>query len=390
MAGSEPQARDVGAHVRDLLRRVPLVDGHNDLPWQVELKAGRDLERIDLFAGRDDVHTDIPRLRRGGLGAQFWAAYVPCDISGDAAVVHAFAQVDLILRMQKRWSDAFAFADTADDVESIHRSGRIASLIGIEGGHSLGHRVDGDPVVALGVLRMLRRCGARYLTLTHNDTHSWADSATDQAVHDGLSEFGERVVREMNRIGMLVDLSHVAPSTMRDALRVSSAPVVFTHSSARALCDHVRNVPDEILERVAQNGGTVMVTFVPSFVNECVRRHWSLRREIAAASQGEARERALADYDRENQVPRAQLTDVVDHIEHVARVAGIDHVGIGGDFDGIQSVPVGLEDVSKYHDLFVELVHRGFSDEDCEKIAGRNILRTLRRADEVAKQEVTE
>lgn len=364
--------------VRALLARTPLVDGHNDLPWQVEMRAERDWSRFDLAERRDDVHTDIPRLRAGGLGAQFWAAYVPCDVRGHAAVTHAFAQVDVVLRMLQRWSDVFDFAQSAGEVVEAHARGKIASLIGLEGGHCLG---EDQP---LAILRMLRRCGARYLTLTHNDTHAWADSATDEARHDGLSELGVRIVREMNALGMLVDLSHVSPATMRDALDATFAPVVFTHSSARALCDHVRNVPDEILQRVKTNGGVVMVTFVPSFVNEAVRAHWAERRAIAARHDGDERSAALARYDREREVPRAHLADVADHVEHVIEVAGIDHVGIGGDFDGIESVPIGLEDVSKYDALFVELMRRGVSEDDCEKIAGRNILRVLRAADELA------
>lgn len=366
------------ARARALLQRVPLVDGHNDLPWQVERRAARQWERFDLAERRDDVHTDIPRLRAGGLAAQFWAAYVPCEIRGSEAVEHAFAQVDVIRRMVACWPEVFEFVESADGVMRAHGRGRIASLIGLEGGHCLGER---EP---LAILRMLRRCGARYLTLTHNDTHSWADSATDEARHDGLSALGVRIVQEMNAIGVLVDLSHVAPTTMRDALEASRVPVVFTHSSARALCDHVRNVPDEILERVRDNGGTVMVTFVPSFVRESVRAHWAERRAIAARTDGEERMRALAAFDASHAVPRAELGDVADHIEHVARVAGIDHVGVGGDFDGIESVPRGLEDVSKYCELFAELMRRGFSDEDCEKIAGRNILRVLRAAGDCA------
>ncbi|HMQ22425.1 MAG TPA: dipeptidase [Planctomycetota bacterium] len=363
-----------------LLERVPLVDGHNDLPWQLELRAERDLERMDLSAPQTGLHTDIPRLQRGGIGAQFWAAYVPCEVSGDAAVKHALLQVDLIHRFIERWSDCFAFADSADDVEAIHSvkqpKRKVACLIGVEGGHALGS--------SLAVLRILRRLGTRYLTLTHNKTHDWADSATDVARHGGLSAFGEEVVREANRVGILVDLSHTSVATMEAALRVSRAPVVFTHSSARALCDHVRNVPDAVLRQLRENGGTIMVTFVPSFLNEAVRQHWARRREVAASSE-DARV-ALESYDTEHPLPRATLVDVALHLEHLRAVVGVDHIGIGGDFDGIESVPLGLEDVSKYVDLFALLFDRGWTDEELAKVAGHNILRTLRDAEQVARK----
>ncbi|MCA8970676.1 MAG: dipeptidase [Planctomycetes bacterium] len=361
----------VDALVKALTTRVPLVDGHNDLPWQIEMLANRELTAFDLGAERSDVHTDIPRLRRGGVGAQFWAAYVPCEVEGDAAVKHALAQIDLVYRIVQRWRDDFAFAENATQVEAVHAAGKIACLIGVEGGHAIGD--------SLAVLRMFRRLGVRYLTLTHNKSHSWADSATDAPRHGGLSGFGEEVVREMNRIGMIVDLSHTSDATMEAAMRVSQAPVVFTHSSSRAVCNHVRNVPDTILQRLRELGGTIMVTFVPSFLRDDVRRHWAERREIASRGNPAA----VEEFDRTNAVPKASLADVVLHLEHLRSVVGIDHIGIGGDFDGIESVPTGLEDVSKYHDLFVLLVERGWTEDELEKIAGRNILRTMNRVDEV-------
>ncbi len=374
-----PTASATITRARALLARFPLVDGHNDLPWAVWMRANRDLDRLDLGVRQGALQTDLPRLREGGLGAQFWVAYVPCDKTGDVAVRTALEQIDLIHEMIARYSDTLEFAWTADDVVRIHQGGRLASLIGVEGGHCLGE--------SLGVLRAFWRLGARYLTLTHSANTTWADSATDERAHGGLTEFGEAVVRELNRLGMLVDLAHVSVEVMHHALRVTQAPVVFTHSSARALSDHVRNVPDDVLTQVADNGGTVMVAFVPSFVNEAVRQHWAMRRVEKARLEaaGEPVEPGLAIWDAARSVPRAQLTDVADHIDHIRDVAGIDHVGIGADFDGIESTPRGLEDVSKYVDLIAELLRRGYSDDDVEKVVGGNVLRTMRAAEAAAR-----
>ena len=369
--------------IRALLASTPLVDGHNDLLWELRDQVAYDLDRIDISGSCPSVQTDLPRLRRGGVGAQFWSVFVPSDLPGDTAVTATLEQLDGFHRMLRRYPDDLELALTADDVERVAATGRIASLAGMEGGQSIG--------CSLGALRMMHALGARYLTLTHNDNTPWADSATDVPEHDGLTTFGEDVVREMNRLGMLVDLSHVAPSTMRDALDVTAAPVVFSHSSARALCDHPRNVPDEVLGRLPANGGVCMVTFVPGFVSQEVADVWLA---------GDAEERRLAAElpDRPDEVrsrmevwhaahPAATATvaQVADHVDHVRDLAGIDHVGVGGDFDGVEVLPVGLADVASYPVLFSELRRRGYSDEDLRKVAGRNVLRVLRAAEEVSR-----
>ena len=331
---------------RRLLGATPVIDGHNDYPWAVRENAGGDLTKLDIRRPQPSLMTDIARLRAGGLGGQFWSVYVPATGPDDHpadAVTATLEQIDLVHRMMDLYRDDMALALTAEDIERIEAGGRIASLIGMEGGHSIDS--------SLGVLRDMYRLGARYMTLTHSLSTPWADSATDTARLGGLSPFGEEVVREMNRLGMLVDLSHVSPDTMADALRVTSAPVIFSHSSARAVTDVPRNVPDEILTRLPANGGVVMVTFVPSFVS--------------------------AD-------SPATIDDVADHIDHIRQVAGIDHVGLGGDFDGITSVVQGLEDVSTYPALVAELLRRGYADEDIAKIARGNVLRALRGAEAAA------
>jgi len=369
------------AAARDLLRHHPLVDGHNDLPWRLREGSGLDLRRVDLAAPVVGTHTDLPRLRRGGVGAQFWSVYVPGALQGEAALATTLEQVDLVHRMIGRHPDDLELALSADDVESAFGRGRIASLLGAEGGHSIAG--------SLGVLRVLHRLGVRYLTLTHNVNVPWADSATDVPATGGLSAFGEEVVREMNRLGMLVDLSHVADSTARDALRVTEAPVVFSHSGARAVCDHPRNVPDDVLRGLAANGGVCMVTFVSDFVSPGCRA-WALglRAEMERrgldprdpAAQATAAGEYLADHPR----PRATLAQVADHVEHAREVAGVDHVGLGGDYDGNTSWPEGMTDVSSYPTLFVELARRGWSDADLAKLASGNVLRALRQAEEVA------
>lgn len=380
-------AQSEQARVQRILREVPLIDGHNDLPWQYQKRVSNQLERIDVRSEQKTLspmlHTDIPRLRRGGVGGQFWSVYVSADLEEAAAVQAVLEQIDVVHRLNALYPDVFAMARTADDVVRIHKSGKIASLIGVEGGHSIGG--------SLAVLRQLHRLGAGYMTLTHSDNVAWADAATDDPKLDGLSPFGVEVVREMNRLGMLVDLSHVSPATMHDAIDASAAPVIFSHSSARAVADHPRNVPDDVLRRMKDNGGVVMVTFVPGFISEKIRLHG------AAKSAEEARLKALyrgqpkavadrlAEWTAANPTPRATLGDVADHIEHIIRVAGPDHVGIGSDFDGIESVPVGLEDVSTYPALLVELARRGHSDEELRKLVGLNVLRVMRRAEEVAR-----
>jgi membrane dipeptidase len=380
-------AQNNEARVQRILREVPLIDGHNDLPWQYQKRVSNQLERIDIRSEQKTLtptlQTDIPRLRRGGVGAQFWSVYVSADLKDAAAVQAVLEQIDVVHRLSAIYPETFEMARTADDVVRIHKSGKIASLIGVEGGHSIGG--------SLAVLRQLHRLGAGYMTLTHSDNIAWADAATDDPKLDGLSPFGVEVVREMNRLGMLVDLSHVSPATMHDAIDASAAPVIFSHSSARAVADHPRNVPDDVLRRMKQNGGVVMVTFVPGFISEKIRQHGAAKSaeeaRLKALYRGQPKVAAekLDEWTAANPAPRASLSDVADHIEHVIRVAGPDHVGIGSDFDGIDSVPVGLEDVSTYPALLVELAKRGHSDDQLRKLVGLNVLRVMRRAEEVAR-----
>jgi membrane dipeptidase len=338
------QGGDLLARAMALHKQVPLIDGHNDYPWALrQNNVERDLNKLDIRMPQPKLHTDIPRLRAGGVGGQFWSVYVPANMQGPAAVRATFEQIDVVHRMVRKYPDTFELALTAADVERIFKAGRIGSLIGIEGGHSIDN--------SLATLRMFYAAGARYMTLTHSTNIRWADSGTDMPKVEGLSRFGEEVVREMNRLGMLVDLSHTSADAMRDAIRVSEAPVIFSHSDARALNDHGRNVPDDVLQLVRRNGGVVMVTFVPGFLTS---------------------------------TGKATLADVANHMDHVRKVAGADHVGIGSDFDGIETVPVGLEDVSKYPALTAELLRRGWPDDDIRKALGSNVLRVMRRAEEVA------
>jgi membrane dipeptidase len=374
------------ARARKLLDEVPLVDGHNDLPWEYRQRVQNHLDKIDLRADtghfEKPMHTDIPRLRKGGVGGQFWSVYVPVELAGPQAVVAVLEQIDDVHRLVARYPDVFALATTADDVVRIHKAGKIASLIGMEGGHSIDN--------SLGALRTLYAAGARYMTLTHSKNNDWADSATDAPVHGGLTRFGEEVVREMNRLGMLVDLSHVSPQTMKEALAVAAAPVIFSHSSAKALDAHPRNVPDDVLALLPQNGGLVMVTFVPSFVSEEVRA-WNSEQDAEEARLKALRpdspdevKAAVEAWEKAHPAPRATLVQVADHIEHVRKVAGIDHVGLGSDFDGITSTPVDLTGVDSYPALLAELLRRGWSDAEVKKLAGGNLLRVFRQAEEVA------
>ena len=371
-------AQDTVARVSELLSRHPLIDGHNDLAWEVRQQVGYDFDRLDLSQRLTTTHTDLPRLREGGVGAQFWSVWVPCTLPDGAAVIQTLEQIDAVHQMVARYGDHLGFARTADELEAVFASGRIASLMGAEGGHSIG--------CSLAVLRMLHVLGVRYLTLTHNDNVPWADSATDEPVNGGLSAFGVEVVREMNRIGMLVDLSHVSADTMRDALAVSEVPAIFSHSSARAVCDVARNVPDDVLETLGAKGGVCMVTFVPEFVSLAASQ-W--RKEAAAAALEEGVRPSdhlafgafAATYSKQHAKPAATIDQVVAHIEHVRAVAGVDHVGIGGDYDGTEELPVGLEDVSGYPRLFAALVDRGWSDRDLTKLAGGNVLRVMRDAE---------
>jgi membrane dipeptidase len=362
------------AAARALLDRHPLVDGHNDLPWAMREQVGYDLGRYDVGVRQTGTHTDLVRLRDGGVGAQFWSVYVPSSLPDGEAVIATLEQVDFVHRLIATYPGDLRLATTAEEAGAAFADGRIASLIGAEGGHSIGG--------SLAVLRQLHRLGVRYLTLTHNDNVAWADSATDQPRLGGLSDFGRDVVREMNALGMLVDLSHVSTDTMRDALDTSASPVVFSHSSCRALVDHPRNVPDEILERLRTNGGVCMVTFVPSFVSEACNAWDAGVRERMVAEGLDPRDLdtwvkvAAATPGR----PTATVGDVADHVEHAREVAGIDHVGIGGDYDGCDVLPRGLEDVSGYPRLFAELLDRGWSEAECARLAGGNVLRVLRDA----------
>ena len=370
----------------DLLRGAPLIDGHNDLLWALRLeheRAGADWVPPDLTEPHPALMTDLPRLRAGCVGGQFWSIYVPSDLPRHEAVTQTLEQIDALGELTRRYPDHLERARTADDVERIAPTGRVASMIGVEGGHSIG--------CSLSVLRILAALGAGYLTLTHNDDTPWADSATGAAPHGGLTRFGEEVVRELNRTGVLVDLSHVSPDTMRHALVVSDAPIIFSHSSARALCDVARNVPDDVMETVRARDGVVMVTFVPSFLTRegaaMNARAWEEMGRLRAAHPGEPRvvRAAMQDWFEAHPDPPASIADVADHVDHVRDVAGIDHIGTGSDFDGA-SMPVGLKDVSCYPALFMELASRGYDADDLQKIAGRNVLRVMREAERVAER----
>lgn len=375
---------DAMERVRKLLTITPLIDGHNDLPWAIRQSeaAPKDVAAYNLRK-RTAGHTDIERLRQGMVGAQFWSVYIPSSSVETGAARMQLEQIDIALQVIARYPDVFELARTASDVERIFGSGKIASLLGMEGGHAIEN--------SLGVLRAFYEMGARYMTLTHSDNIDWADAGTDTALHDGLTGFGEEVVREMNRLGMLVDLSHTSPATMSDVLNVARAPVIFSHSSARGVTEHPRNVPDSILTRLRTNGGVVMVTFVPQFISNAVR-DWdatqSTRRAELARQFPRDTARVMRDlraWRQANPAPSSTMADVIAHIEQVRKVAGIDNVGIGGDYDGISSTPEGMDDVSSYPALFAELARRGWSDDDLKKLAGENVLRVMRRAEEVSR-----
>ncbi len=361
--------------INALLREHPVFDGHNDLLWAAREKVGYDFDRLELtdseVCRKAGTHTDLPRLRQGGVGAQFWSVFVPATLTGGAAVTATLEQIDAGHTMIERYAGQLALATTVEDVARAREQGKIASLMGAEGGHQIDE--------SLGTLRMLHRLGVRYLTLTHNDNVPWADSATDEPVLGGLSDFGREVVSEMNRIGMLVDLSHVSADTMRDALDVSTVPVVFSHSSARAVTDHPRNVPDDVLTRLADNGGVCMVTFVPKFVNADMR-DWDRQAQEVMGEQGideDEEDAFLERYRQDNPAPTTDIGDVVTHLEHVREVAGIDHVGLGGDYDGVGWLPDGLEDVTGYPRLLAALADRSWSDDDLSLLTRRNVLRAM-------------
>lgn len=375
------------ARARALLKEVPLIDGHNDTPWYYRYNANNHLDQIDLAADTSalekPMHTDIPRLRAGGVGGVFWSVYIPVDYDQTGAAREVMEQIDVVYRLAERYPDAFEMAFSADDIERIHAEGKIASLIGMEGGHSIEN--------SLAVLRVLYHAGARYMTVTHWQNTDWGDSATDASEFDGLTPFGEQIIREMNRVGMLVDLSHVSPTGMHQTLDIAKAPVIFSHSSAQAVVDFPRNVPDDVLTRLKDNGGVVMVTFVPSFVSTKQLLYYAEKQAQEARLKTlqptltkEERDELLEQWETENPGPKAAISDIADHIDHIRDVAGIDHIGIGSDFDGISSTPVGLEDVSRFPYLFAELLRRGYSDEDVKKIAGLNVLRVMREVERVA------
>ncbi|TXC91667.1 dipeptidase [Streptomyces sp. ISID311] len=371
---------------RDLLARWPVVDGHNDLPWALREQVRYDLDRRDIATDQSaHLHTDLPRLRAGGVGAQFWSVYVRADYAGDKAVSATLEQIDVVRELVARYPGELRLALTADDMEAARAEGRIASLMGAEGGHSIHN--------SLATLRALHCLGVRYMTLTHNDTIDWADSATDEPRHNGLSAFGEEVVREMNRCGMLVDLSHVSADTMRDALRVSTAPVIFSHSSARAVCDHPRNIPDDVLAQLPANGGVAMATFVPKFVLPAAVE-WTRRADENMRAHGlhhldttEEGMRVHRAFEAAHPRPKATVATVADHLDHMREVAGVDHLGIGGDFDGTAFTPDGLADVSGYPNLIAELLDRQWSESDVAKLTWQNAVRALRAAEDVARAE---
>jgi membrane dipeptidase len=360
-AAQQPSEADY-EKARRALTASPVFDGHNDLPWAIRENedAPRVVAAYDLRA-ETSGQTDIARLRKGMVGAQFWSVYVPAWSAGNGAARVQLEQIDIAKQIFDAYPDVFEEAATAQDVRRIMSAGRIASVMGMEGGHAIEN--------SLGALRSFHRIGVRYMTLTHGSNVDWADSGTDEPVHGGLTRFGEEVVREMNRLGMLIDLSHTSPQTMNDVLDVTEAPLIYSHSSARAVTDHVRNVPDDVLRRLPDNGGVVMVTFVQSFVNSEVNEYQS-----------------MPEVERPPDRPRAALTDVADHIDHIRRVAGVDHVGIGSDFDGMGSGPLGLEDVSTYPALFAELARRGWTEEQLRKLASENVLRAWDEAERVAER----
>ncbi|MEU0392160.1 dipeptidase [Streptomyces sp. NPDC006208] len=371
------------SRARELLAAYPVVDGHNDLPWALRERVRYDLDRMDIAGDQTGrLHTDIPRLRAGGVGAQFWSVYVRSDMAGDEAVSATLEQIDVVRQLITRHPGDLAGALTADDMEKARSEGRIASLMGAEGGHSINN--------SLGTLRALYALGVRYMTLTHNDNIAWADSATDEPGVGGLSAFGHEVVREMNRTGMLVDLSHVATTTMRDALATSVAPVVFSHSSSRAICDHPRNIPDDVLAQLPANGGVAMATFVPKFIlpaavewtraaDENMRAHGLHHLDTTPQAM-----RIHEAFEAAHPRPVATAATVADHLDHMREVAGIDHIGIGGDFDGTAFTPSGLDDVAGYPNLIAELLARGWSNADLAKLTWQNAVRVLGAAEDVA------
>ena len=386
-AGAQPIDPKVQARIDRVLKATPLIDGHNDLPEQLRENYGLSVDGLASGADQRSGHplmTDMARLHAGRVGGQFWSVYIPSEVTGDAAIRATLEQIDTVKRLVKAYPQDLELARTADDIVRIHKAGKVASLIGVEGGHQIGG--------SLAALRAYYDLGARYMTLTHFKSNEFADSATDDPKWHGLNDFGRTVVHEMNRLGMLVDLSHVSSETMSDAIEASKAPVIFSHSDARALADHPRNVPDDILRRLPANGGIVMVNFYTGHLSEPYRQ-WSAEHAAEGArldslyvGQPDARKAKLADWEQAHPAPKAEIGLIADHIEHVVKIAGHDHVGLGGDLDGIgyDEAPPGMNSVSGYPLLFAELIRRGWSDADLAKLAGGNLLRLLRRAEAVA------
>ncbi len=387
---------DFQARVERVLASTPLIDGHNDLPWEFRSRYKSDVNGVDLQVNQSGVAgpggtaplmTDIPRLRAGRVGGQFWSVWIPVDVKGFEAVQMTLEEMDIVKRLTARYPNDLEMAYTAADIRRIHKAHKVASLIGIEGGHQINS--------SLAVLRQMYDAGARYMTLTHTANTPWADAATDNPKHHGLSPFGIEVVHEMNRLGMLVDLSHVSPEAMKTALAATEAPVIYSHSSARALVDHPRDVPDDVLKLVAANDGVVMVNFNPGYVSQA-RNEWDADRAAEQArynsppygglyiGQPERAKAALAAWEAKHPIPAVTLEQVADHIDHIRKVAGVDHVGIGSDFDGIDETPTGLSGVDRYPALLAELMRRGWTDTDVAKVAGENLLRVMAATEKVA------
>jgi len=359
-------------------------DGHNDLPWTLRRRASSSFEKLDIAQPHPEIHTDIPRLKKGNVGAQFWSVYVPATTTSTGeSLLQTLEQIEIVHAMMKRYPETFAFARTANDIDKARREGKIASLIGVEGGHSIEN--------SIANLHRLHKLGAKYMTLTHSDTLAWADSATDEAKHDGLTKFGEEVVREMNSLGMLVDLSHVSPATMKDALRISQAPIIFSHSSARAVADHPRNVPDDVLRLTANNGGVVMVNFFSGFVvpsaAKRMQKLFDVSRELRKKyPDDKEHQQAFRNWQKKNPIDPGTIHDLVDHIDHIVRVAGIDHVGIGSDYDGVTVLPKQLESVATYPLITQALLDRGYTAVEIAKVMSGNVMRVIREADAVAEK----